>query len=197
MPSGGSVELAGADVRAMPDKVKAVIGIVPQETSLYNDLTIEENIVFFARMYGVTGKTLADRTDRLLGFAGLDARRADPVKTLSGGMKRRLNFVCGLVNAPRIVLLDEPTVGIDPQSREYVYGMVRKLKSDGVTVVLATHYMVEAETLCDRIAIMDRGKIVMVHSIPEYMELFAERLGLDRIHMEKIFLHVTGKELRD
>ncbi len=197
VPSGGLVELAGAEVRAAPENVKGIIGIVPQEVSLYNDLTIEENLVFFSRMYGVTGKMLTDRTDRLLAFAGLDTRRADPVKTLSGGMKRRLNFVCGLVNSPRIVLLDEPTVGVDPQSREYIYGMIRKLRSEGVTVVLATHYIFEAETLCDRIAIMDRGKILMVHSVPEYMELFAEKLGLDRINMEKIFLHITGNELRD
>lgn len=196
-PSGGSVKMAGADVTAAPEKVKPIVGIVPQEVSLYNDLTIEENIVFFSRMYGVSGKTLTEKTDRLISFAGLEARRADPVKTLSGGMKRRLNFVCGLANSPRIVLLDEPTVGVDPQSREHIYEMVRKLRREGVTTVLATHYIFEAETLCDRIAIMDRGKILMVYSVPEYMELFGEKLGLDRINMEKIFLHITGKELRD
>ena len=132
-PSGGSVKMAGADVTAAPEKVKPIVGIVPQEVSLYNDLTIEENIVFFSRMYGVSGKTLTEKTDRLISFAGLEARRADPVKTLSGGMKRRLNFVCGLANSPRIVLLDEPTVGVDPQSREHIYEMVRKLRREGVT----------------------------------------------------------------
>ncbi len=196
-PSGGSVLMAGADLAVAPQRIKSIVGIVPQDVSLYNDLTIEENIVFFSRMYSVGGKRLAENTNRLVSFAGLEARRADLVKTLSGGMKRRLNFVCGLANSPRIVLLDEPTVGVDPQSREYIYGMVRQLKREGVTTVLATHYIFEAETLCDRIAIMDRGKICMVRSVPEYMDLFGEKLGLEQINMEKIFLHVTGRELRD
>jgi len=197
VPTRGSIKLAETDITAAPEKAKPVVGIVPQEISLYNDLTVEENIIFFSRMYGVPGKTLAENARRLLSFAGLDARRRDPVKTLSGGMKRRLNFVCGLVNSPRILLLDEPTVGVDPQSREKIYDMVRHLRGEGVTTVVATHHIFEAEALCDRIAIVDGGRIVMVHSVPEYRAMFAEKLGPDRITMENIFLHITGKELRD
>ncbi len=180
-----------------PADFKQNTGIVPQDISLYGDFNSIENIVFFSRMYGKGGKSLRDKTSELLSLAGLEKRSRERIKNLSGGMKRRLNFVCGLVNSPSLVLLDEPTVGVDPQSREHIYSMVRRLRDEGVTVILATHYMFEAETLCDRIAVMDRGKVLMVHTADEYMSLFGEKLGLEGINMEKIFLHITGKELRD
>jgi len=196
-PSDGSVHISGIDILKNPRQIKSLIGVVPQDISLYNELTSEENIFFFSRMYGVRGKSLIESAQKLLRFAGLESRKDDHIKTLSGGMKRRINFACGLVNSPKILLLDEPTVGIDPQSREHIYAMIKELKTSGVTILLATHYISEAEALCDRIAIIDKGKILMVHTINDYFEIFREKLKLTRIDMEKIFLHVTGKELRD
>ncbi|RMF95172.1 MAG: ATP-binding cassette domain-containing protein [Candidatus Schekmanbacteria bacterium] len=193
----GTIEIIENGNSYYPENYKKHIGVVPQDISLYSELTCEENLIFFSRLYGIKGRESKDRTKELLSLAGLEKRAKDRVKSLSGGMKRRLNLVCGLVNSPSLLFLDEPTVGVDPQSREHIYSMIKMLKSQSVTSLLATHYMNEAETLCDRIAIMDKGKILMVHTIEEYMDLFAEKLNLEHIDMEKIFLHITGKELRD
>lgn len=193
----GEIEISDEGGNNIPEEYKMFIGVAPQDISLYSELNPEENLIFFSRMYNVERNVLKENTMRLLALAGLEKRKKDRVKTLSGGMKRRLNFACALVNSPRIVFLDEPTAGVDPQSREHIYSMVKQLKAEGVTTILATHYMSEAETLCDRIAIMESGKVRMVHSVEEYMNLFGEKLGLEKVNMEKIFLHITGRELRD
>jgi ABC-2 type transport system ATP-binding protein len=145
--------------------VRALIGLVPQDIALYPRLTGAENLHFFGRAYGVSSAELAPRVDRLLDLVGLDARRDDYVETYSGGMKRRLNLAVGLVHRPRLLLLDEPTVGVDPHSREHIFQIVENLRSEGAAVLYTTHYMEEAERLCDRIGIMDEGKIIAMGTL--------------------------------
>ncbi|MFH1130562.1 MAG: ATP-binding cassette domain-containing protein, partial [Pseudomonadota bacterium] len=142
-------------------QIKSQIGYVPQELSLFPKLTCRENLAFFAKLYGVTGSVLKKRIEELLILIGLEDRDDDLVSTYSKGMERRLNLAVGLIHEPEIVLLDEPTVGIDPQSRNRIFEAIRGLKADGVTVLYTTHYMEEAMALCDRIAIMDGGKIIL------------------------------------
>jgi linearmycin/streptolysin S transport system ATP-binding protein len=165
-PSAGSVALSG-----QPDPTQAgvrrIVGMAPQSLSLYDELTCAENLAFFARMYGLAGKKLHERIDWGLEFAGLEERRKSKVKTFSGGMKRRLNLACALAHEPDIVLLDEPTVGVDPQSRNHIFERIEVLKKAGLTVIYTTHYMEEAERLCDRVAIMDRGSILALGTIDE------------------------------
>ncbi len=159
-PDSGRVSVNGADAVSEPTAVRRSIGHVPQDVSLYADLTARENVRFFGGLYGLSGARLDERMRESLLLAGLEDRATDRVGTYSGGMKRRLNFAIGLVHEPPIVLLDEPTVGVDPQSRNHLFEMVGTLKSRGVTVVYTTHYMEEAERLCDRIGIMDHGRLV-------------------------------------
>ncbi len=138
--------------------------------SLYDELTAEENLAFFARMYGLAGKLLRDRVDWSLEFAGLTDRRKSRVKTFSGGMQRRLNLATALVHDPQVILMDEPTVGVDPQSRNHIFTSIEELKQQRRTVIYTTHYMEEAQRLCDRVAIMDHGKILDVDSVDSLVE---------------------------
>ena len=163
-PDSGSVEIDGA-----PDPtqaaVRARIGVAPQRLSLYDQLTAEENLRFFASLYGLTASHLRERVDWALNFAGLTDRRKDRVATFSGGMQRRLNIAVSLVHDPPVLLLDEPTVGVDPQSRNHIFESIEQLQKSGLTLLYTTHYMEEAERLCDRVAIMDRGKILANDSV--------------------------------
>jgi ABC-2 type transport system ATP-binding protein len=161
-PDSGSVRVGGVDVAEDPETVRRVLGLVPQDLSVYVDLTARENLAFFGRLYGVRGAALAERVRDALALSGLEDRAGDRVATFSGGMKRRLNFAIGLIHRPQLVLLDEPTVGVDPQSRNHLFDMVTGLAARGVTIVYTTHYMEEAERLCDRIAIVDHGKLAGV-----------------------------------
>jgi len=138
---------------------------VPQEIALYPKLTAAENIKFFGRMYGVAKDELERRAGELLQLVGLEARRNDYVDVFSGGMKRRLNLAVSLVHQPKLLLLDEPTVGVDPHSREHIFSIVRRLRSEGTAVLYTTHYMEEAERLCDRLGIMDEGKIIAMGTL--------------------------------
>jgi ABC-2 type transport system ATP-binding protein len=156
----GSVSVNGIDVAADPEGVRRSIGLVPQEVSLYDDLTAEENLLFFGSLYGLRGEAARERTREALAQARLEDRAKDRVATFSGGMKRRLNFAVGTLHAPPLLLLDEPTVGVDPQSRNHLFEMVAALKQEGITIVYTTHYMEEAERLCDRVAIIDHGRLV-------------------------------------
>jgi ABC-2 type transport system ATP-binding protein len=140
--------------------VRLKIGGAPQSLALYEELTAEENLRFFGRLYNLSGKRLHERVDWCLETAGLSERRSTQVKTFSGGMKRRLNLVCALVHEPPIILLDEPTAGVDPQSRNMIFEKIELLRNEGRTVVYTTHYMEEAQRLCDRVAIMDHGRIL-------------------------------------
>ena len=142
-------------------------------------------------MYGVNGRELKSRIEGVLDFVGLKERKDDIVKNYSGGMKRRLNLACGIINAPKYLFLDEPTVGVDPQTREHIFKNVELLKYEGVTVLYTTHYMEEAERLCDRIAIIDEGNLIAQGSLDELLS------GTDVTDLEALFLKLTGKELRD
>jgi ABC-2 type transport system ATP-binding protein len=173
-PDEGRVLFDGIDLAAEPLRVKAQFGVVPQETALYEDLSARENLRFWAGLYDLTGKTLDEAVDRTLEHVGLDARANDAVKTYSGGMKRRLNLGIGLVHRPRAVLLDEPTVGIDPQARNRILDVVRDVARAGTTVLYTTHYLEEAERLCDRIAILDQGKILAEGTLDELKQQAGE-----------------------
>ncbi|MFH0944723.1 MAG: ABC transporter ATP-binding protein [Planctomycetota bacterium] len=169
------------------------LGVVPQELALYDSLTARENLRFFASVSGL-GKQAADlEAQRSLELGGLSDRADDRVSTYSGGMKRRLNLVVGCLNNPDLIILDEPTVGVDPQSRNHIFDALEKLSEDGHTLLYTTHYMEEAERLCSRIAIMDRGRIVAIGSADE----LADRAGIPGADLERVFLELTGKRLRD
>lgn len=159
-PDRGRVVIDGVDLWGDPTRAKRKVGIVPQELALYPTLSGRDNVLFFGRLYGLRGRHLRERVDEVLELVGLTARADDAVRTYSGGMKRRLNIAAGLVHKPEIVFLDEPTVGVDPQSRNAIFEGVEKLAAEGVAVVYTTHYMEEAQRLCHRVAIMDEGRIV-------------------------------------
>lgn len=158
--SGGTIRILGMDPASEASKIKARLGVVPQEDALDNDLTVIENLLVYGRYFGLPRATVRARAEELLEFAQLVDKRDEIVEKLSGGMKRRLTIARGLINTPRIVLLDEPTTGLDPQARHILWDRLFRLKREGVTLVLTTHYMDEAEQLCDRLVVMDKGKIV-------------------------------------
>ena len=164
-PSSGDAIIFGHSVRSGVSQVRRMIGVVPQDVAVYPMLTAAENVRFFGRMYDVPPSELERRLDELLQLVGLDARRDDYVSTFSGGMKRRLNLAMSLVHRPRLVLLDEPTVGVDPHSRENIFQIVRQLRDRGTAVLYTTHYMEEAERLCDRLGIMDEGRIIAMGTL--------------------------------
>lgn len=163
-PDQGDVMLDGAGSTSEHASRRS-IGLAPQSLALYDELTAQENLEFFGRLYGITGAALKERVNELLRFVDLYDRRSSRVKTYSGGMKRRLNLASGLVHDPDILLCDEPTVGVDPQSRNAIFGIIESLKSRGKTVLYTTHYMEEAQRLCDRVAIIDRGSILALESV--------------------------------
>jgi len=163
-PDSGSIAIDGIDDPSVADARRS-IGIAPQELALYDNLTAEENLTFFARLYGLSNRVLRERVDWALEFAGLTDRRRGRVHTFSGGMQRRLNLAAALVHDPQVILLDEPTVGVDPQSRNHIFESIEQLKAEGRTILYTTHYMEEAQRLCDRVAIMDHGKILDLDTI--------------------------------
>jgi ABC-2 type transport system ATP-binding protein len=161
--SGGAIGILGHPAGSLNHR----IGLVPQDLGLYPSLTADENLRFFGRIYGVEGEELDNRVGSLLRLMGLTVRRDDPVSIYSGGMKRRLNLACGLIHEPKLLLLDEPTVGVDPQSRERIFTAVEELASRGMAVLYTTHYMEEAERLCHRVAIMDEGRFLAEGTVQE------------------------------
>jgi ABC-2 type transport system ATP-binding protein len=173
-PDAGSVVMGGT---AEPSQAAArmAIGVAPQSLSLYEELSAFENLRFFARLYRLSGATLKERIDWALDFAGLADRQKDRVKTFSGGMKRRLNLAVALVHNPQVIFLDEPTAGVDPQSRNHIFEQIEQLRADGRTVVYTTHYMEEAQRLCDRVAIMDRGQILDLDSVAALVDRYGGR----------------------
>jgi len=156
----GEVSIAGFDLQKRPLDCKKNIGVITQEIALYNDLSAYDNLLFWGGMYGVPKPELRKRIDETVELLGLAGRKYDKVGTYSGGLKRRINIASALLHRPKILFMDEPTVGIDPQSRNLIYEVVEKLHRDGMTIVYTTHYMEEAERLCDRIGIIDDGKII-------------------------------------
>ncbi len=159
-PTSGSATIAGFDLARQQTEIKRRIGLVPQDLALYPSLSANDNLMFYGRIYGLTGKQLKQRVEEALKMVGLYERRHDRVDKYSGGMKRRVNIAVGLLHQPDILFLDEPTVGVDPQSRNFIFDNVEELNRNGVTVLYTTHYMEEAERLCDRVAIIDEGRIV-------------------------------------
>lgn len=161
-PTGGDAVIDGHSIRENGKAVKQVIGVVPQEIALYDTITARENLVFWGKMYGLSGVKLKERVTTVLEIAGLTDRADEKVETFSGGMKRRINIAVGLLHNPKVLYMDEPTVGIDPQSRRRILDTVKELNAQGLTVLYTTHYMEEAEELSDRIGIIDHGKLIVV-----------------------------------
>jgi len=174
-PSGGTLRILGMDPRRQGTAIRARLGVCPQQDSLDPELSVKENLVTYARYFGIPRKVAKGKADELLDFVQLSERSASKVDSLSGGMKRRLTIARALVNDPDIVLLDEPTTGLDPQARHLVWERLFRLKQQGVTLVLTTHYMDEAEQLCDRLVVMDGGKIVARDSPAELIRGYAGR----------------------
>jgi len=160
-PTGGEMRIYGHDVVREAGEVKKLIGVVPQDIALYPNLSARDNLRFFGEMYGLKGRDLKDRIETVLSYVGMQERAKDPIKTYSGGMKRRINLAAGLIHSPKILFLDEPTVGVDPQSRNHIFESVERLnREQGMAILYTTHYMEEAERLCHRVAIIDRGQVI-------------------------------------
>jgi ABC-2 type transport system ATP-binding protein len=178
-PDRGEAKVGGFSVTSEADKVKALIGVVPQDIALYEHLSGRENLLFWGRMYGLGGAELGHRVDEVLELIGLVDRQKDRVEKYSGGMKRRVNIGAALLHRPQILYLDEPTVGIDPQSRRSILDGVKDLNAGGVTVLYTTHYMEEAQELSHRIGIMDQGVMIAMGTQDELVHLVGERTRID------------------
>jgi len=170
-PDSGTVHIDG-DKNPMRSELRYKIGNAPQPLALYDELTAEENLQFFGKMYGLKSKKLKERASYCLELIGLTERKKSKVGTFSGGMKRRLNMACALLHDPPILLLDEPTVGVDPQSRNMIFDKIESLKKKGLCMVYTTHYMEEAQRLCDRVAIVDQGKILALDKVENLIEKY-------------------------
>jgi len=173
-PTSGDATIGGHSITKDPMAVKRLIGVVPQELALYEDLTARENLVFWGQMYGLSGKSLNTRVDEVLEQIGLVDKAKNRVKTYSGGMKRRVNIGVGLLHKPRLLFMDEPTVGIDPQSRRAILDTVKDLNKQGMTVLYTTHYMEEAQELSDRVGIIDHGELIALGTQDELTKQVGE-----------------------
>jgi len=182
VPTRGEATIGGHSITKEPMAVRNLIGVVPQDLALYEDLTARENLSFWGQMYGLSGKTLNSRIDEVLEQIGLTDKARQRLKTYSGGMKRRLNIGVGLLHKPRLLFMDEPTVGIDPQSRRAILNSVKDLNKLGMTVLYTTHYMEEAEELSDRVGIMDHGELIALGTQAELTKQVGE--------METLILHI-------
>lgn len=180
-PHQGDACIMGHSVLRQPAEAKASLGVVPQEIALYLDLTARENLVFWGKMYGLRGAALHQRVDEVLQVIGLTDRQKDRVGAFSGGMKRRVNIGAALLHRPRVIIMDEPTVGIDPQSRRHILDNVKELNRQGMTVLYTTHYMEEAAELSDHIAIMDQGKVIASGTYAELIRTVGERTRLELV----------------
>jgi len=169
-PESGEILINGLDIKKSPEEVKKILGVVPQEIALYANFTAWENMLFWGGLHSLKSIELHKKAEELLQFVGLSDRKNEKIKGYSGGMKRRVNLACALLHSPRILLLDEPTVGVDPQSRNMIFELIESLNKQGMTVIYTTHYMEEAERLCDRIGIIDSGHIVAQGTLDELKE---------------------------
>lgn len=194
-PTAGKIELFGYDNKKDNKKIKPLIGYIPQELAIYGNLKAWENVELFTSLYGVKGKELKDAVDKSLEAVELTDKRNSYAKTFSGGMKRRLNIACALGHNPKLLIFDEPTVGIDPQSRNFILERIKVANKKGSTVIYTSHYMEEVEAICDRIAIMDNGKLIAIGTSEELKKLVVD--DTDSITLEEVFLTLTGKKLRD
>jgi ABC-2 type transport system ATP-binding protein len=174
-PSAGKVAVAGHDLGTDSKAAKAQLGVVPQELAIYEDMSAPANLRFWGAAYGLRGKVLEQRVEEVLGRIELADRAKEPAKNFSGGMQRRLNFGCAIVHEPKVLLLDEPTVGVDPQSRIKLLALVRELAAEGTCVLYTTHYMEEAQELCDRLAVIDHGELIASGNLEELRDLVGGR----------------------
>ncbi len=186
VPTRGEATIGGHSIKKEPMAVRNLIGVVPQDLALYEELTARENLMFWGQMYGLSGKTLNARIDEVLEQIGLTDKARQRLKTYSGGMKRRVNIGVGLLHRPRLLFMDEPTVGIDPQSRRAILDSVKDLNKQGMTVLYTTHYMEEAAELSDRVGIMDHGELIALGTQAELTKQVGE--------METLILHVGENE---
>ncbi len=194
---GGSVKLDGLDVVKQPDEVKKIIGIQLQSTSFFDKLTLREQLQLFDGLYDET-----TNPDTLLEYVQLTDKSKSYVEQLSGGQKQRFSIAAALINKPRVLFLDEPTTGLDPQARRNLWELIQNIKKQNITVVLTTHYMDEAEILCDRIAVMDNGKIIEIDTPKNLVKAligrgFKKEQHVEQANLEDVFIDLTGKELRD
>ena len=185
-PTSGDATIAGHSVTKDPIAVRNAIGVVPQDLALYEDLTARENLTFWGQMYGLSGTALKNRVEEVLGQIGLVDKAKDRIKTYSGGMKRRVNIGVGLLHKPKLLFMDEPTVGIDPQSRRAILDTVKDLNQQGMTVLYTTHYMEEAEELSNRVGIIDHGELIAIGTQKELTQQVGET--------ETLILHVGENE---
>jgi ABC-2 type transport system ATP-binding protein len=188
----GSVTVGGLDLRAKANQVKQMIGFVPQDIALYPTLSARENLSFWGRMYGLSGATLAERTDVALNMVGLADRAKERIGTYSGGMKRRINIAAALLHHPQLLIMDEPTVGVDPQSRNHILETVRELNQGGMTVIYTSHYMEEVEFLCSRIGIVDQGRIIAEGTLDELRQIIGHRSRI-RLRLSDDTPHVVER----
>lgn len=193
-PDSGDVIIGGYSTRDKADEVRSLIGICPQDLALYEDLSAIDNMVFFGRMSGLDGKAARKQAWEHLELMGLSDRAKGKISKFSGGMKRRVNLAIALMGDPKLVFMDEPTVGVDPQSRNNIFETIEGLRDKGMTILYTTHYMDEADRLCDRIAIIDGGKII-ARGTP--LELKTEIGDPEHTTLEDVFLNLTGRSLRD
>lgn len=185
-PDSGNISICGYNLQNEKNKIKQSIGIVPQDLAIYEEISAEKNVSFFASLYGLRGQKLKERTAFALDLVGLTDKRKNKPKTFSGGMKRRLNIACAIAHDPQIIIMDEPTVGIDPQSRNHILESILKLKEHGVSILYSTHYMEEVEHIADRILVIDKGKQIAGGTLKELLQSYENRviyfLELDGLH---------------
>lgn len=195
-PTMGNIQLFGYDTKKDMNKVKAKLGYIPQELAIHGNLKAWENVELFTSLYGLKGKELKQRVEESLRFVGLEDKREGFAKNFSGGMKRRLNIACAIGHKPELLIFDEPTVGIDPQSRNFILEKIRETNKAGATVIYTSHYMEEIEAICTRVAIMDNGKIIAIGTKEDLVRMVSDQ-PCDSMSLEEVFLTLTGKKLRD
>jgi ABC-2 type transport system ATP-binding protein len=193
-PDGGDIIIGGHSVKTDAPAVREIIGVCPQDLALYEDLSAIDNMVFFGRMAGMNGDEARTQAFANLKLMGLEERAKGKVAKFSGGMKRRINLAIALMGHPKLLFLDEPTVGIDPQSRNNIYENIANLQKNGMTILYTTHYMEEADRLCPRVAIMDGGKIIAMDTTHNLKKQIGDP---EKVTLEDVFLKLTGRSLRD
>ena len=195
-PTSGSIEVFGMDAAKHMKQIKRRIGYIPQDLAIHGNLKAWENVELFTSLYGIRGRELRAAVDESLAFVGLLDRKNSYAKTFSGGMKRRLNIACSIGHKPDLMIFDEPTVGVDPQSRNFILEKIREANENGATVIYTSHYMEEVEAICSRIAIMDNGRIIATGTRDELARLVTDG-NPESVTLEEVFLTLTGKKLRD
>lgn len=195
-PTMGNIQLFGYDTKKDMNKVKAKLGYIPQELAIHGNLKAWENVELFTSLYGLKGNELKQAVEESLRFVGLEDKREGFAKNFSGGMKRRLNIACAIGHKPELLIFDEPTVGIDPQSRNFILEKIKETNKAGATVIYTSHYMEEIEAICTRVAIMDNGKIIAIGTKEELVKMVSDQ-PCDSMSLEEVFLTLTGKKLRD